>query len=457
MDSEHGLHVMTKPIGPICNLDCEYCYYLHKEELYPKGERWRMAEETLSAYIRQYIEAQPAHAEEVTFAWQGGEPTLLGVEFFEYAVELQKQHQRPGQKIVNTLQTNGVLLDDRWCEFFHRQKFLMGISIDGPAELHDHYRFDKQGRGSFAAVLRGLKLLKKHRVDFNVLVVVNRVNADHGKRVYTYLRDNGAEFLQFIPIVEKIGIGSHAEAHRPPNQQVKAETDPLSLVSSRSVKPEQFGDFLIEVFNEWIRRDVGKVFVQNFDQALSAWVGLEPSLCIFRKRCGSALAMEHNGDVYSCDHFVEPDFLLGNVHDRPIKELANSPAQQEFGDAKETSLPEYCKRCEVRFVCNGECPKNRILATPAGEPGLNYLCAGYRKFFNYIDPYMKQMAEELRRGRPAANVMKALKANRQAKPQPTPAPQPAPNRRTPLGQAVSRNDPCPCGSGKKYKKCCLSR
>jgi uncharacterized protein len=446
---EHGLHVMTKPIGPICDLDCEYCYYLHKEELYPKGERWRMPEETLSEYIRQYIEAQPARAEEITFAWQGGEPTLLGVEFFERVIELQNQHQRPGQKIVNTLQTNGVLLDDRWCEFFHRHDFLIGISIDGPAELHDRYRFDKQGRPSFPAVLRGLKLLKKHRVEFNVLVVVNRLNADHGKRVYTYLRDNGAEFLQFIPIVEQLGVGAHAEADLVFLEESQP-ADPLSLVSSRSVRPEQFGDFLIAVFNEWIRRDVGRVFVQIFDQALTAWVGLEPSLCIFRKQCGSALAMEHNGDLYCCDHFVEPDFLLGNIHDKPIAELAHSAKQQAFGEAKETTLPKYCRDCEVRFACNGECPKNRILHTPDGEPGLNYLCAGYRSFFNYIDPFMKQMAEEVHHGRPAANVMKRSKPPRRNE-------KPPATERTKTQSPVNRNEPCPCGSGKKYKKCCLPR
>ncbi|MCA9072618.1 MAG: anaerobic sulfatase maturase, partial [Planctomycetaceae bacterium] len=453
----HGFHVMTKPIGPICNLDCEYCYYLHKEELYPRGERWRMPEETLSEYIRQYIAAQPPHIEEITFAWQGGEPTLLGLEFFERVVELQTEHRRPNQKIVNTLQTNGVLLDDRWCEFFRTNNFLIGISIDGPAELHDRYRYDKQGRPSFPAVLRGLKLLKSHQVDFNVLVVVNRLNAEHGKKVYTYLRDSGAEFLQFIPIVEKIGVGAHAELDlvQLPEQTSHSNNDPLSLVSSRSVEPEQFGDFLIEVFNEWIRRDVGRVFVQIFDQALSAWVGLEPSLCIFRKQCGSAMAMEHNGDLYSCDHFVEPEYLLGNIHEKSISELAHSSVQQQFGSAKETTLPEYCQNCGVRFVCNGECPKNRILTTPEGEPGLNYLCQGYRKFFNYIDPYMQKMAEEVRQGRPAANVMKAMKAERRGVKPGSPVQATGTRRQTVANP--NRNDPCPCGSGRKFKKCCMPR
>lgn len=438
---QHGLHVMTKPIGPICNLDCEYCYYLHKEELYGSGESWRMPDTTLEEYVRQYIAAQPATLEEITFAWQGGEPTLMGLEFFERVVELQQKHASPRQKIVNTLQTNGVLLDDRWCEFFRKQRFLIGLSIDGPAELHDRYRYDKQGNPTFAAVMRGLKLLKRHHVEFNVLVVVNRHNGDHGKRVYTYLRDNGVQFLQFIPIVERRGVGVHAE---PPS-----DADGLdSLVSSRSVRPEQFGGFLIAVFEEWIKRDVGKVFVQIFDQALSAWMGQEPSLCIFRRECGKALAMEHNGDLYSCDHFVEPAYKLGNIHELPIVELASSEQQQQFGRDKSVTLPEYCKQCEVRFACNGECPKNRFIETPDGEAGLNYLCAGYRKFFNHIDSAMKTMANELRHQRPAANVMQIRSGKT---PVASRSHQPAPAN----AKNVGRNDPCPCGSGRKYKRCCL--
>jgi len=435
---QHGLHVMAKPIGPICNLDCEYCYYLHKEELFPRGERWRMPAETLETFIRQYIEAQPAGAPEITFAWQGGEPTLLGVDFFRRAVEIQKAHTPPGAKIVNTLQTNGVLLDDDWCRLFTEQNFLIGLSIDGPAELHDRYRYDKQGRPTFTAVLNALKLLKRHGVEFNALVVVNRHNGDHGRRVYTYLRDNGVRFLQFIPIVEKRGVGVH------PEPVVGRPKKPADYVSSRSVRPEQFGKFLIAVFDEWVKRDVGKVFVQIFDQALSAWVGIEPSLCVFRKQCGRALAIEHNGDLYSCDHFVEPEYKLGNIHELPIVELASSDRQRAFGEAKETTLPRYCRDCEVRFVCNGECPKNRFIETPDGEPGLNYLCAGYRRFFNHIDPVMRMMAEEVRRERPAANVMQWLRAKRVQR-----------HRGEP--QSAGRNDPCPCGSGRKFKKCCGRR
>lgn len=439
---------MAKPIGPICNLDCEYCYYLHKEDLYPQTKSWRMEPETLETYIEQYISAQPEDSEEVTFAWQGGEPTLLGLDFFKRIVELEKKFARPGQKIANALQTNGVLLDDEWAEFFKQEGFLIGLSIDGPAELHDRYRYDKKGNGSFQAVMQALQLLKHHSVEFNTLVVVNNENSLHGRRVYTYLRDNGVEFIQFIPIVERRGVGVHPEGELTNPEQ----TNPWDhLVSSRSVVPEQYGRFLCEVFDEWVKRDVGKVFVQIFDQALAAWLGLEPSLCVFRKQCGRALAIEHNGDLYSCDHYVEPDYKLGNIHELPIIELANSQRQQEFGIAKESTLPQYCLDCEVRFACNGECPKNRFITTPDGADGLNYLCAGYRMFFNHIDPLMKQMAVELKARRPAANVMQQFRKNK-------PATEPTLKRNTkrvPLN-TVGRNDPCPCGSGKKFKKCCGS-
>ncbi len=440
---------MSKPIGPICNLDCEYCYYLHKEDLFPSGERWRMPERTLQEYIAQYVAAQPSDAPDITFAWQGGEPTLLGIEFFQHAVEVQKQVCPPGKKIVNTLQTNGVLVDDAWCEFFKSNEFLIGLSIDGPAELHDRYRYDKKGRPTFDGVLRCLKLLKQHNIEFNALVVVNRHNGSSGRRVYTYLRDNGVQFIQFIPIVERFGIGVHGETEAEEHGQENASP----LVSSRSVEPLQFGNFLIEVFDEWAKRDVGKVFVQIFDQALSAWMGMEPSLCVFRKQCGRAMAIEHNGDVYSCDHYVEPDYKLGNIFDLPIVEMANSERQYQFGVDKEALLPQYCLDCEVRFACNGECPKNRFSETPDGEAGLNYLCAGYRKFFNHIDPVMKLMAEEVQNRRPAANVMHRLHAQRRNSEKTGAASQ----RRAAANRAsVRRNDPCPCGSGRKYKKCCLN-
>ncbi|MEZ6132088.1 MAG: anaerobic sulfatase maturase [Planctomycetaceae bacterium] len=399
-------HVMTKPIGPICNLDCTYCYYLHKEDLYPKGNKWKMTQDCLESYIRQYINAQPAGTPEVTFAWQGGEPTLLGIDFFQTCIDIQQRHARPGMSILNTLQTNGVLLDDDWCRFFLKNRFLIGISIDGPAELHDVYRVDHQGHGSHASVIAAIRRLKKWGVEYNALVVVNRTNGDHGARIYRYLRDAGFRFVQFIPIVERIGIGRHAEGRPASETQHTAFGQASTAVSSRSVLPEQFGRFLCDVFDEWVQADVGRMFVQIFDQALSAWLGVEPSLCVFRRTCGKAMAMEHNGDVYSCDHFVDPDHLLGNLNVIPLTDLVNSAQQQAFGDAKEATLPQYCRDCEVLHACNGECPKNRFLQTPDGEDGLNYLCAGYRTFFNHVDPVMQQMAALIRQRKSPALVMK---------------------------------------------------
>lgn len=438
---------MAKPIGPICNLDCEYCYYLHKEDLYPGTKSWRMPRPTLETYIRQLIDAQPPEADEVTFAWQGGEPTLLGLEFFRDIVAIQRKYSRPRQRIANALQTNGILLDDDWAAFLKEHQFLVGLSIDGPKDLHDCHRLDKKGEGTFDSVLRALQLLRRTGVPFNALVVVNRRNGDHGKRVYTYLRDNGVEHMQLSPLVEPTAGGRHPDPQSCSPALNSDQHDWDHVVSSRSVRPEQFGRFLIDVFEEWIRRDVGRVFVQTFDQALAAWLGHEPSLCVFRKHCGRSLAVEHNGDMYSCDHFVEPEYRLGNIHDLPIVELANSPRQASFGAAKETTLPQYCRDCEVRFACHGECPKNRLIETPGGEPGLNYLCAGYRAFFNHIDGSMRLMVRELRQGRAAANVMRQIR-------NPAPSLDQGGRRVRSADQSPRRNDFCPCGSGRKFKKCC---
>lgn len=417
-----AFHIMLKPRGAICNLDCKYCYFLSKEQLYP-GSRFRMANELLEAYTRQYIEAQ--RVPEVTFAWQGGEPTLMGLDFFELAIELQQKYRKPGMKIYNALQTNGTTLNDDWARFFKKHDFLIGLSLDGPRELHDHYRVDKGGRPTFDQVMRGLSFLKTHAVEFNILTTVHAANAEHPLHVYRFLRDEvGAQFLQFIPIVERDNDTGFQEGNQ---------------VTDRSVTAKQYGDFLITIFDEWVRRDVGRLFVQIFDVSLAAWVGRRPGLCIFEETCGAALAMEHNGDLYACDHYVEPNYKLGNIQEIPMIELVASDKQRQFGLAKRDTLPRYCLECEVRFVCNGGCPKERTILTPEGDPGLNYLCAGYRAFFNHIDRPMQVMAAELKARRPPANIMIYL-AQEQAD----------------LEQRLARarrNDLCPCGSGRKFKQC----
>ena len=399
---------MIKPRGPICNLDCAYCYYLAKERLYP-GSDFSLSDELLETFTRQYIEAQ--RVPEVTFGWQGGEPLLMGLDFFRRAVALQDKHRKPGMRVVNALQTNGTLLDDAWCRFFREHDFLVGLSLDGPREAHDAYRADKGGRPTFDRVMAGLALLREHGVEFNILATVHAANADRPIEVYRFLRDEvDARFIQFIPIVQREGGG----------------------VSARSVVAEQFGRFLIAVFDEWVRRDVGRVFVQIFDVALAAWVGAPPGLCVFDETCGNALVLEHNGDLYACDHFVDPHYRLGNILQTPLVDLVGSERQRRFGLDKRDALPETCRVCEVRFVCNGGCPKNRL-------QGLNYLCEGYKAFFQHVDGPMRFMAAELEARRPPANIMHHL-AQREAELE----------RR--FAQA-NRNDPCPCGSGLKFKHC----
>lgn len=417
-----AFHVMTKPRGAICNLDCKYCYFLSKEKLYPNS-KFRMSDNLLEEYIRQYIEAQQVN--EVSFAWQGGEPTLMGVDFFRQAVHYQQKHKKQGMRIFNALQTNAVTLDDEWCEFFADNDFLIGVSLDGTKEIHDYYRVDKGGNPTFDKVMAGIELLKKHNVEFNILTTVHAANEKRGLEVYKFLRDEvGTQFMQFIPIVERDNETGYQEG---------------DTVKDRSVSAEQYGQFLIDMYEEWVRYDVGRVYVQIFDVALSAWVGSSPGLCIFDETCGLAMAMEHNGDIFSCDHYVEPDYKLGNIMDISLSEIVVMDKQQEFGQAKRDTLPQYCLDCEVRFVCNGGCPKNRFIKTPDGEDGLNYLCAGYRKFFNHVRPTMNFMASELNQRRPPANVMIQMA-----------------HYDDELQKAFTkagRNDPCPCGSGKKFKKC----
>jgi uncharacterized protein len=446
---------MTKPIGPICNLDCKYCFYLEKEKLYPDERKWKMSDEVLETYIRQYIEQQ--QAPRVDFAWQGGEPTLLGVGYFRKVVELQKKYA-DGKEIHNAFQTNGTLLDEEWGQFLAESQFLVGLSIDGPRPLHDHYRVDKKQKGTFDEVVRGLNVLKKHAVEFNTLTVVNRVNSRHPLEVYRFLRDIGSGFVQFIPLVERqaptrlkvlgFDLADPPELQRRSLPIAGSDEDPSrepessepSPVTDWSVESHQYGRFLCDIFDEWVRQDVGKVFVQLFDVALGNWMGLGSSLCLFAETCGSALAIEHNGDLYSCDHYVYSHYHLGNIMNHSLGEMVQSEQQKKFGQDKRDTLPDYCRKCEVRFACNGECPKHRFIKTPDGEDGLNYLCPAYKKFFTHIDPYMKTMTQLLRAGQPAAAIMPRLAAQRQ---------QVRAN-----SAPVGRNDPCPCGSGKKYKKCC---
>lgn len=398
-----SFHMMTKPIGPQCNLDCTYCFYLEKEKLFPQDENYRMSDKVLEAYIHKYIQSQ--NTPEIQFAWQGGEPTLMGLDFFRKVVALQRQYAG-GRPVHNAIQTNGTNLDDEWCEFFVREKFLVGLSLDGPDYIHNRHRVDKGGAGSFDRVMNGLRLLKKWRVEFNTLTCVTHQSPNEVTEIYTFLKQQGVQFMQFIPIVERTGDRTaHAmglDLAVPPD--LFSGNNPDTMVPW-AVSPEGFGDFLIGVFDEWVKNDVSRIFVNIFDMALGAWCGMEPELCVFARRCGRAVAMEHDGGIYSCDHYVYPSYFLGNIMEKSLKEMIFSPAQVKFGNDKCDALPAYCRKCEFLFVCNGECPKHRFIQTPDGEPGLNYLCEGYKKFFRHIDPKMRTMAALVQSGRPAAHIM----------------------------------------------------
>src|SRR6478735_132474 len=431
-DAPPAFHLLAKPTGAVCNLDCSYCFFLSKEMLYP-GSRFRMADELLETYVRQLIEAH-SQVPEVQVAWQGGEPTLMGVEFFRRSVELANGLLKPGQRAVYTIQTNGTLLDEEWAAFFAENEFLVGISIDGPRELHDTYRVNKGGRGSFDEVMHGLSFLNDAEVDWNALTTVHAANGDRGREVYRFLRDEcGARFIQFIPIIERV-----AEAAEDGTVPWESWRDrPLyvqegEVVTGRSVSPAQYGRFLVDVFEEWVRRDVGEVYVQMFDVALANWVGEPPGLCVHSETCGLALALEHTGDLYSCDHFVEPRYLLGNIKERHMLELVASQQQRQFGLDKRDTLPQYCRDCDVRFACHGGCPKDRFIRTPEGEPGLNYLCAGFKEFFHHVDGPMRVMGELLQAGRAPSELVRIYAG---------------------ADAHRGRNDPCTCGSGMKWKRC----
>ncbi len=432
--SPPAFHLLAKPSGSTCNIDCTYCFFLSKDALYP-GDKQRMSEATLEAYIRQLLEAH--RTPEVTVAWQGGEPSLMGLPFFARAVELVEKHRRPGQIVRQTFQTNGILLDDAWCAFFKKHDFLVGLSVDGPRELHDAYRLDRRGQGTFDRVMEGWRHLRAHDVPFNVLCTVNAANQGRGRDVYRFFRDElSAQWIQFIPIVERateetLAVANQGWSDRPGRGPRPLYTQTGALVTERSVGGVQYGRFLVDVFEEWVRRDVGSVYVQLFDVTLEAHFG-RYLLCIHAPTCGYGPALEHNGDLYTCDHFVEPGQELGNIHETPLVQLVASAKLRRFGDDKRDRLTAQCQRCEVRFLCNGGCPKDRFAVSADGEPGHNYMCAGLEAFFQHTRPAMQVMANLFRSGKAPAEVMAWVAAE------------------------DARRDPyqrCPCGGGSKFKFC----
>jgi uncharacterized protein len=428
-----AFNIMLKPVGPLCNLNCTYCYYLEKKNLFPGKTKYKLDEELLEIYIRDYIATQQVPV--VSFVWQGGEPSILGVDYYRRAVELQKKYAGD-KRIENSFQTNGTYLTDEFCQFFRDNEFLIGLSIDGPEHLHDFYRKDNQGQPTWKKVMRGVEMLQKNKVEFNTLSVVNNKTAQEPLAVYNFLKQIGSTFLQFIPIVER-----KAQNAAPGEQElIFPAYEGEAQVTSWSVKPLDYGKFMSAIFDEWVRKDVGRYYVQLFDVTLANWVGAMPGLCVFSETCGTAAVMEHNGDVFSCDHYVYDEYFIGNIRETPISEMMGSVRQAIFGQDKKDKLPAFCRSCPVRFACHGDCPKHRFIKTPQGEPGLSYLCEGYKHFFEHVRPYMDFMAKELKAQRAPANVMEWIRRKDMAK-------------MPPLQVKVGRNDPCPCGSGKKYKQC----
>ncbi len=410
--------IFAKPAGAACNLDCRYCYYLHKDLFYPDSGSFRMPDDLLEEYIRQQIEI--ASERSINFFWHGGEPTVLGIDYFRRITGLQRKHLPPGRRISNGIQTNGVLLDDDWCRFLAAEHFAVGLSLDGPPALHDLYRVTRDGKPTHRRAMQGYRLLRKHKIPVDLLCVVHAGNVREPLQVYRFFKEIKAQYISFIPLVEP----------QPASQ---------GGVSGRTVPAEAFGAFLCAVFDEWVRQDVGRIIVQMFEEAARPAYGQDHSLCIFRPTCGDVPVVEHNGDFYSCDHFVTPDHRLGNIRTTALIELIDHPAQLAFGQAKREALPRCCRECDVRLMCNGGCPKDRIIRTPNGEAGLNYLCADYRRFFAYCRDYTAQMAALRLAGQPPEQMMQVLR-DTEVKAHPT----------------AGRNDPCPCGSGRKYKKCCLN-
>ena len=393
------LYVMLKPAGAHCNLACKYCYYLEKNKLYPTAQRHLMSDEMLEQFTREYIEAQTMN--QVLFTWHGGEPLLRSIDFYRKALSLQQKYAG-GRRIDNVIQTNGTLLTDEWCEFFAQNHWLVGISIDGPQPYHDHYRLTAAGKPSWQKVMQGIKLLKKHGVEWNAMAVVNAYNVNHPLKFYRFFKENGCQFLQFTPIVER--LTRHEDGR---TLASLADKDEIPL-SEASVAPEQWGYFLCAIFDEWVRKDVGKIFVEIFDCTLANWMGISPGICAYSKECGHAGVMEHNGDVYSCDHFVFPEYKLGNIRDHSLIDMLYGEQQQEFSRLKHSSLPRQCKECDMEFACHGECPKNRFMKDKYGDSGLNYLCPGYYHYYQHVAPYMDYMKQELMAQRPPSNIMKVV-------------------------------------------------
>lgn len=393
------LYVMLKPAGAHCNLACKYCYYLEKNKLYPTAQRHLMSDEMLEQFTRKYIEAQTMN--QVLFTWHGGEPLLRSIDFYRKALSLQQKYAG-GRRIDNVIQTNGTLLTDEWCEFFAQNHWLVGISIDGPQPDHDHYRLTAAGKPSWKKVMQGIKLLKKHGVEWNAMAVVNAYNANHPLEFYRFFKENGCQFLQFTPIVER-------QTRHEDGRTLASLADKNEIpLSEASVTPEQWGYFLCAIFDEWVRKDVGKIFVEIFDCTLANWMGISPGICAYSKECGHAGVMEHNGDVYSCDHFVFPEYKLGNIRDHSLIDMLYGEQQQEFSRLKHSSLPRQCKECDMEFACHGECPKNRFMKDKYGDSGLNYLCPGYYHYYQHVAPYMDYMKQELMSQRPPSNIMKVI-------------------------------------------------
>jgi uncharacterized protein len=396
--------VMAKPCGPLCNLDCAYCFYSYKKNREDTSYNWTMDRETLEIFVRDYIRSQPP-GYPVQFVWQGGEPALLGLDFFEEAVALQKKYGGSGQRITNAFQTNATLIDEKWASFFSENKFLLGVSIDGPKEIHDYYRVDHRGEGSFDRVMEGVEHLRKYNVDYNALSCITDISSKDPLSIYDFLRTH-FEFIQFIPVVAKRDF-----RERPPflrdsgNPVAKSAENCSDPTTDWSVTPQDFGTFLTTIFDTWVKHDVGKVFIHLFDYTLAHWLGHPVPLCVLNRTCGKALVMEHNGDIFSCDHFVFPEFRLGNIKETPIAEIARGAVQVSFGRDKWERLPSVCRDCEYLSLCFGGCPKNRFSSTADGEGGLNYLCEGYRAFFKHTEKAMKFMAAEIAQGRPANNIM----------------------------------------------------